>query len=272
MPARKKGGRGGERESAGRKPDDPTSKKATDEEKNEYWRNYRAKERSQTKVPEPRKSRDRLKDGGKGKVGRPALDPEQGPLRGERLAEYKLESKQDQRKRERLSKVRLAAYMSRKDKQPVENLLDEESDDKEMEVSLEEVEREEPEEEKEESKADSKTSFYRKLDQAKAEIEKMSMFEQVDVTVKLLTSHDFDETKVGVTISGKEAKQHLSEGLTQLSPYHLRERCRVLLGILESHADGEGLLRSLLRTTVTELQKVTGAHKRQMPKIYKKTA
>ena len=203
-------------------------------------------------MPEARKSSDILKDGKKGKVGRPALDPEQGPLRGERLVEYKLESQKDQRKRERLSKVRLAAYMSRKDKQPVESLLDE-GRDKEMEVSLEEVEREEPVEEKEESKAVSKTSFYRKLDQAKAEIEKMSMFEKVDVTVKLLASHDFDETKVGVTISGKEAKQHLSKGLTQMSPYQLRERCRVLLGILESHADGEDLLRSLLRTTVTEL-------------------
>ena len=141
MPARKKGGRGGEREAAGRRATDGRqSRNATDEQKSEYWRSYRAKERGQKKVPEARKSSDILKDGKKGKVGRPALDPEQGPLRGERLVEYKLESQKDQRKRERLSKVRLAAYMSRKDKQPVESLLDE-GRDKEMEVSLEEVER-----------------------------------------------------------------------------------------------------------------------------------
>ena len=95
MPARKNGGRGGEREGAGKKTDGPQSKKATAEEKTVFWRNFKAKERGQTKEPEARKSIDSLKDGKKGPGGRPALDPEQGPLKGERLAEYKLKRLQE---------------------------------------------------------------------------------------------------------------------------------------------------------------------------------
>ena len=85
-------------------------------------------------------------------------------------------------------------------------------------------------------------------------MERLTVTEKVDVTVKLLVSHDFDEIRVGVCISAKKAKVHLQSCLSSLSPYQIRERSKELLQILESHVDSERLLQSLLKITVFQQQ------------------
>ena len=81
----KKGGKGGKRVGAGRKDDGQgTGRDSTREERSKYFREYRAKEREQEKVPSARavKEMDLGEERGK---GRPALDPEAGPMKGEVL-------------------------------------------------------------------------------------------------------------------------------------------------------------------------------------------
>ena len=141
----KKVGKGGKRVGAGRKDDGQgRSKDSTREERNKYFREYRAKEREQEKVPSSRAVKEMDLEEERGK-GRPALDTEAGPMKGEVLLEYKMMKQRETRKKERISKVRRDAVSRRADHGGKEELLKEGSKERELEeMREEEVEVEKP--------------------------------------------------------------------------------------------------------------------------------
>ena len=79
---------------------------------------------------------------------------------------------------------------------------------------------------------------------------KMTVLEKVDVTAKILISHDLNADKLTLRISPKDAKAHLALGLSKFSKYQLREGAQHILDIIESHADGEVMLVKLLQEEV----------------------
>ena len=254
----KKGGKGGKRVGAGRKDDGQgTGRDSTREERSKYFREYRAKEREQEKVPSARavKEMDLGEERGK---GRPALDPEAGPMKGEVLLKYKMVKQRETRKKERISKVRRDAVSRRADRGGKEELLREGSKERELEVSLDEEMREE-EVELEKPKASSVTNFNAKLRAVKELMIEMTLLEKVDVTVRILTLHDMDDEKLGIRISSKDAKAHLAQGISQLSAYKVREKAQHILDIVESHAEAERMLASLLQDQVYQ-QDVAVSH------------
>ena len=114
--------------------------------------------------------------------GRPPIDLEVGPMRGEVLNNYKLEhqresreAEREEREKERISEVRRLAVSMRADRGGQEELLREDSPEVEREASLEVEVREE----QERPKAAGKTWFLVKLKDAKEIMLKMSLFQQV---------------------------------------------------------------------------------------------
>ena len=256
------------------------SKDAIPEERRKYFREKQAEWRNQEKKPEEKKEGEGssgMEGGGKG--GRPPLDPESGPMNAEALKEYRVDNLRQHRKQEKLRKIRQAAVSMRRDRGGREELLEDSSTEEELEVSLREEQREEErederkeerEEEREEKReqvmsdreqlkdegeeekvmASSERSFYEKMRSAKDVMGKMTMLEKVDVTVKMMVSHDLNEEKMGLRMSPKDVKAHLALGLSKLTPYHVRERSRKVLDILESHQEGERMLVKLLQEEV----------------------
>ena len=105
-----------------------------------------------------------------------------------------------------------------------------------------------------EQKASSRSTYFEKLGKVRCLMAKMTLLEKVDVTAKILISHDLNEDKLTLRISPKDAKAHLALGLSKLSKYHLRERAQQILDIIESHADGEAILVKLLQEEVYSSQ------------------
>ena len=65
----------------------------------------------------------------------------------------------------------------------------------------------------------SKSAFYWKLNKVKSLMLQLSSFEKVDITVKILSIHHFDQTRVGLSISAGDAKSCLDQNLSRLSVY-----------------------------------------------------
>ena len=109
---------GGKRDNVGRKPDTGDfTKDRTTEEKRKANRELMAKSMGQVKVPE---ARTRADSGDavasvSARPGRPALDLEQGAMKGNVLAQYKLERQRESRKKQKISSIRRAAVASRRD-------------------------------------------------------------------------------------------------------------------------------------------------------------
>ena len=259
MPPKKKG-RGGDRGGRKEVKGGEQGKDATKEEYRKYVREKVAKFRGTEKKPEERVEGEGSSGvGSGGKMGRPPLDPQAGPMKGEVRKEYMQEKKREGRKKEKLRKVRQAAVYMRKDRGGREELLEDSSSDDELVVSLNEEVREEGRKEgreegrKEEEvqvKASSETNFYEKLNAAKEIMSKMTRLEKVDVTAKIMVAHDMDDEKLGLRMSPKDVKAHLAMGLSMLTPYHVRERSQLILDIVESHCKGEKMLVKLLQEEV----------------------
>ena len=260
---------GGARENGGREArTGEYSKDKTPEEKRKSLRERMAKVRGQQKVPEGRIVVDsdgvdkEAFESFKFKPGRPSLDPVAGAMRGEVRAEYKLENQRQNRKKQKITAIRQAAVASRKDRKSgdLEKLLGESSEEQAMDVNLEEVVIDENENNPsedllmEKKRASSKSSYFEKLEKAREIVARMTILEKVDVTAKLLVSHDLNEEKLTLRISPKDVKTHLALGLSKLSKYHLRERAQQILDIIESHADGEAMLVKLLQEEVYSSQ------------------
>ena len=106
-------------------------------------------------------------------------------------------------------------------------------------------------------KGKKKRSFFYKLSEAKKEMVKLKLLEKVDVTIKLLMTHELNPEEVGVSISAEDARNHLKLMFSKLSTFQLRERSRNILSILLSHQESALLLRHLLRDTVFQEEQIS---------------
>ena len=200
------------------------------------------------------------------------MDPVAGPMQGEERSKYNIQKVKESRHREKISEIRKQAVSMRKDRQggKQHETLRSESPQHDLDASMEASKREEEigneslkdgnikdidyvitegkDEKTEGSK--SKSAFYRKLNKVKSLMLQLSSFEKVDIAVKILSVHHFDQTRVGLSISAGDAKSCLDQNLSRLSMYQVRERAREIISILETYAEPENLLSSLLRETV----------------------
>ena len=198
-------------------------------------------------------------------------------MSGNARKEYKVQNQKKNRDKEMIRKIRQDAVSMSRDRMAREQLLDDDSEE-EQEVSLQEEVRDEggnvsdeegsPEREgrscegmvldeqgeqvgaEGEKKNSSRMDYYRKLKAAKLVLEKMTMLEKVDVTVKMMVAHDLAEEKLGVRMSPKDVRNHLALGLSKLSSYQVRERSQAILDIVESHVEAERILVTLLQQEV----------------------
>ena len=162
---------GGRRENAGREiRSGDFTKDKTAEEKRKSHRELMAKSRGQVKVPEARArsdSGDAVESVSAG-PGRPALDLEQGAMKGNVLAQYKLERQRESRKKQKISSIRRAAVASRRDRGGgnLDKLLGEGPDEQHWDVNLNEDiggENNTNEELFMEQKASSRSTYFEKL-------------------------------------------------------------------------------------------------------------
>ena len=257
----KKVKRGGPRENAGRKVDSTGeySKARTPEERRRADRENKAKSRGQEKIPEARIIGETSSAVQKG-PGRPPSNLEKRPLKGVARQEYKLENQRENRKTQKIRSIRQAAVANRKDRRggDLEELLGGDLQDQAVDVNLNEAVEDENSTSAgsfvEKARATSRASYFDKLREAKILMSKLTVLEKVDISAKILVSHDLNEEKLTLRISPKDVKTHLALGLSKLSKYHLRERAQQILDIIESHADGEAMLVKLLQEEVYSSQ------------------
>ena len=234
----KKVKRGGQRENAGRKVDSTGeySKETTPEERRRASRESRAKSRGQEKIPEARIIGETSSAVQKG-PGRPPSNLEKGPPYGVARQEYKLENQRENRKKQKIRSNRQAAVANRKDRRggDLEELLVGDLRDQAVDVNLNEAVEDENNTSAgsfvEKGRATSRASYFDKLREAKILMSKLTVLEKVDITAKILVSHDLNEEKLTLRISPKDVKTHLALGLSKLSKYHLRERAQQILDI-----------------------------------------
>ena len=251
MPARKKVKHGGKREGAGAPIKGGEQRiGATKSERNEYFRNRRAAERGKVTIPN---DKTEYSSSGRGR-GRPPTDPEIGPMVGDIRKNYLTEKKRQERKRQRISEIRRQAVAMRKDRfgNGDELLMSEDIDANDI-IDINEIS-DTIDETPEKSVASSKSDYYEKLNQVKQIMFKFHPTQRPDIAVKILTTHDLDDSKLGLSITVREAKNHLEQRISHLSEFQIRERAREILMIVESHRDSEELLASLLRDTVFEFE------------------
>ena len=99
----------------------------------------------------------------------------------------------------------------------MDKLLGEGPDEQHLDVNLNEDiggENNTNEERFMEQKASSRSTYFEKLGKVSRLMAKMTVLEKVDVTAKILISHDLNADKLTLRISPKDAKAHLALGLT----------------------------------------------------------